>query len=149
MKLSQFCGTDLIELELRSNSIEDTLHELADLLANSEKVDSAESVLVALKEREKLASTGIGFGVALPHARAKSVRGLTIAFGRSEKGIEFASIDRKPVHLFFAIVVPETAVNTHLTALGKLSYILKDKENRESLINATFPQEVLDLMDQT
>ncbi len=149
MKLSQFCGTDLIELELRSNKLEDVLQELADLLANSEKVDSAESVLVALKEREKLASTGIGFGVALPHARAKSVRGLTIAFGRSEKGIEFASIDRKPVHLFFAIVVPETAVNTHLTALGKLSYILKDKENRESLMNATFPQEVLDLMDRT
>ncbi len=148
MKLSQFCGTNLIELDIKSTTIQDVIQEIADLLANSEKVGSSEDVRKALLEREELASTGIGFGVALPHARSKSVRGLTIAFGRSEKGIDFASIDHNLVHLFFAIVVPESAVNTHLTALGKLSYLLKDKENRELLLNATFPQEVLDLMDQ-
>jgi len=148
MKLSQFCGTNLIELDIKSTTIQDVIQEIADLLANSEKVGSSEDVRKALLEREELASTGIGFGVALPHARSKSVRGLTIAFGRSEKGIDFAAIDHNLVHLFFAIVVPESAVNTHLTALGKLSYLLKDRENRELLLNATFPQEVLDLMDQ-
>lgn len=148
MKLSQFCGTNLIELDLKSTTIQEVIQEISDLLANSEKVGSSEEVMKTLLDREELASTGIGFGVALPHARSKSVRGLTIAFGRSEKGIDFAAIDHNPVHLFFAIVVPESAVNTHLTALGKLSYLLKDKENRELLLNATFPQEVLDLMDQ-
>jgi len=148
MNLSVFCGTSLIELDLISTTKEEVLSELANLIANSQKVDNAEEVRRKLAEREELFSTGIGFGVALPHARAKCVKGLTIAFGRSEQGIEFSSLDRSLVHLFFAIVVPETAINTHLTALGKLSYLLESKENRELLMNATFPQEVLDLIDQ-
>ncbi|HHS50620.1 MAG TPA: PTS sugar transporter subunit IIA [candidate division Zixibacteria bacterium] len=147
MKLSQFCEINLIELDLKATNAEGVIRELSELLGNSTKVASTEEVIKALTEREKLASTGIGFGVALPHARPKGVRGLTIAFGRSEKGIDFSSLDRKPVHLFFAIVVPNTDVNAHLTALGKLSYLLKDKENRELLLNATFPQEVLDFVD--
>ncbi|HDR90898.1 MAG TPA: PTS sugar transporter subunit IIA [candidate division Zixibacteria bacterium] len=148
MNLSIFCGTNLIELDLSSTNRDDVLEELVALLANSEKVsEDTENILKALKEREKLASTGIGFGVALPHARAKGVKGMVIAFGRSEEGIDFHSLDKKPVHLFFAIVVPDTAINTHLTALGKLSYLLKDEENRQLLMDATFPQEVLDFMD--
>ena len=147
MNLSAFCGTNLIELDLTSNTAEKVLVELAKLLANSDKVKDADAVYKALAEREELASTGIGFGVALPHARSKAVTGLTIAVGRSKKGIEFGALDKGLVHLFFAIVVPDTAVNTHLTALGKLSYLLKDRENREFLFNANFPQDVLDFMD--
>ena len=148
MKLSQYSGTNLIELDLKSRTGNEVLTELAELLANSDRVGSAKSVRKALAEREKLASTGLGFGVALPHARSKTVKGLRIAFGRSEKGIDFGALDRNPVYLFFAIVVPVTAVNSHLTALGKLCYLLKDRENRELLINATFPQELLDFMNQ-
>lgn len=150
MNLSIFCGTNLIELDLSSTNRNDVLEEMVALLANSEKIseDSEQNILKAFKEREELASTGIGFGVALPHARAKGVKGMVIAFGRSEEGIDFRSLDKKPVHLFFAIVVPDTAINTHLTALGKLSYLLKDQENRKLLMDATFPQEVLDFMDQ-
>jgi PTS system fructose-specific IIC component len=148
MDLSIFCGTNLIELDLKSTSRDEILEELVELLSGSDKISNSEAVLEAFKRREELASTGIGFGVALPHARAKGVKGLVIAFGRSEEGVEFHSLDRKPVHLFFAIVVPETAINTHLTALGKLSLLLKDKENRQFLMDATFPQEVLDFMDQ-
>ncbi len=148
MNLSQFCGTALIDLELKSKTSEEVLAELVELLANSERIKNPEAVLDALKEREKLASTGIGFGVALPHARVKGVDGLVIAFGRSEAGIDFGSLDNRPVHLFFTIVVPKTAVNTHLTTLGKLSYLLKEPENREFLLKATFPQEILDFMDQ-
>lgn len=148
MELSIFCGTNIIELDLKSTSQAEVLKELSELLANSDKIKDSKQLLEALKKREELASTGIGFGVALPHARSKSAKGMVIAFGRSDKGIDFRSIDKKPVHLFFAIVVPETAVNTHLTALAKLSLLLKDKENRQFLMDATFPQEVLDFMDQ-
>jgi len=148
MNLSIFCGTNLIELDLSSTNRDDVLEELVALLANSDKVsDNTDAILKAIREREELASTGLGFGVALPHARAKGVKGMVIAFGRSEEGIDFHSLDKKPVHLFFAIVVPDTAINTHLTALGKLSYLLKDQENRQLLLDATFPQEVLDFMD--
>lgn len=148
MNLSQFCGSNLIELELKSKTKNEVLSELAELLANSDKITDPQAVRKALIERESLASTGLGFGVALPHARSKAVKGLTIAFGRSEKGIDFGSLDKKPVHLFFAIVVPDWAINTHLSALAKLSLLLKDKENREILLNATFPQDVLDFIDQ-
>ncbi len=148
MDLSIFCGTNIIELDLKSTSQEEVLNELSELLANSDRIQDAEQVLKALKEREELASTGIGFGVALPHARSKGAKGMVIAFGRSEEGIDFRSLDKRPVYLFFAIVVPETAVNTHLTALAKLSLLLKDEENRQVLMDATFPQEVLDFMDQ-
>ena len=146
MNLSQFSGTNLIELELKSKNKNEVIKEIAELLSTSEKVVDAVLVRKAIEEREELASTGIGFGVALPHARSKAVKGLTIVFGRSEKGIEFGSIDQKPVHLIFAIVVPEWAVNTHLTALGKLSLLLKESENRAMLLNATFPQDILDFI---
>ena len=86
MNLSQFCGTALIDLELKSKTSEEVLAELVELLANSERIKNPEAVLDALKEREKLASTGIGFGVALPHARVKGVDGLVIAFGRQQAG---------------------------------------------------------------
>ncbi len=148
MNLSLFCGTNLIELELCSETKKDILKELADLLNNSEKIKNKEAMLTALLAREKTASTGMGFGIALPHARVKGVQGMVIAFGRSEKGIDFDSLDGKPVHLFFAIVVPETSINTHINALEELSKILADKRNRDFLLNATFPQEVLDLIDK-
>jgi len=147
MKLSAFCATSLIEMDLKSDNSDDVITEIADILAKSDRIQSKEEVEKALKEREKLASTGLGFGVALPHARSKGAKGLTIAFGRSESGIDFGALDQEPVHLFFAIVVPETAVNTHLTALGKLTYLLKEKKNRQILMEATYPQEILDFID--
>lgn len=148
MDLSIFCGTNLIELDLESTNRDEVLEELSRLLASSEKIQDADRVLKALKERESLASTGIGFGVALPHARVDGIKGMVIAFGRSTEGIDFHALDKRPVHLFFAIVAPQTTINTHLTALAKLSLLLKEKENRELLRDATFPQEVLDFMDQ-
>ena len=148
MNLSQFSETFLIELDLESETADEVLTELAQLLANSDNVSDPETVRKSLAKREDLASTGLGFGVALPHSRSSGVTGLTIAFGRSRKGIDFGSLDNKPVHMFFAIVVPDTSVNAHLTALGKLSYLLKERGNRELLMEATFPQEVLDFMDR-
>ena len=147
LKLAQFCGFDLIKLELESSTKAEVLRELSELLAKSPNVEDAESTYEALLEREDLASTGMGLGVAVPHGRSPKCTGLTIAFGRSEKGIEFGSFDGQPVHLFFAILVPITAIHLHLQILASLSLMLQDEENRQLLKEAEFPQEILNFLN--
>ncbi|MCD6124388.1 PTS sugar transporter subunit IIA [bacterium] len=147
LKLSQFCGFDLINLDLKSEDKEGVLRELAALLARSPNIESEEDAYNALLEREKLASTGMGLGVAVPHGKSSKCKALTIAFGRSIKGVDFDALDGSPVHLFFAVLVPISSVHLHLQILASLSLLLRDEKNREKLMNAQFPQEVLDLLD--
>jgi len=147
LRLSQFSGFDLIKLELESDTKEGVLREISELLAKSPNVDNPESAYEALMERESLASTGMGLGVAVPHGRAESCSGLTIAFARSKKGVDFDAFDGQPVHLFFAILVPITAIHLHLQVLASLSILLQQPENRKRLMEAEFPQEILEFLD--
>ena len=147
LKLSQFSGFDLITLELRSDDKDKVLYELAELLSRSENISDQESAYHALIERENLASTGMGFGVAVPHGRCPDCTGLTIAFARSEKGINFSAFDGEPVYLFFAILVPITSIHLHLQVLASLSLMLQNPENRKRLMDVEFPQEVLDFLN--
>jgi len=146
LKLSQFSGFDLIKLELESTTKDEVLHELAELLAKSPNVEDPESAYRALKEREDLASTGMGLGVAVPHGRDEKCKALTIAFGRSTKGIDFDAYDGQPVHLFFAVLVPVSSIHLHLQVLASLSLLLRQEEYREKLMKAQFPQEVLEIL---
>lgn len=147
MKLSGFCSHDLIKLDLQSHDKESVLKELVDLFDYAPSVTDKETVLEDLGEREKLGSTGVGLGIAFPHARSKAVKALTIAFGRSEKGIPFGSIDRKPVHIFIVVISPETSHAQHLQVLASLSLLLNEKKNMKACLEADFPQEILDLFD--
>jgi nitrogen PTS system EIIA component len=147
MKLAQFCGFDLIKLELNSKTKDDVIVELSEILAGSHNVLDVQSAYKALLDREKLASTGMGLGVAVPHGRTSDCKGVTIAFGRSKDGIDFAAFDGQPVYLFFAILVPITAIHLHLQILASLSIILRDPNNRKKLMEAQFPQEVLDFLN--
>ena len=83
LKLAQFCGFDLVELNLKSKGKKGVIKEIANLLAKSHNVESEEAAFEALIEREDLASTGIGYGIAVPHGKSQHCKGLTIAFGRS------------------------------------------------------------------
>ena len=147
LKLSQFCGFDLVKLELSAKSKDEVLRELAKLLSRSPNVEDAESAYEALVERESLASTGMGLGVAVPHGRSHKCKGLTIAFGRSSEGIDFDAFDGQPVHLFFAILVPITAIHLHLQILASLSCMLREEGARRRLMEAQFPQEILNFLD--
>jgi len=147
LKLSQFSGFELIKLELEAETKEEVLKELAELLAQSPNVESAESAYEALAERESLTSTGMGLGVAVPHGRDPNCKGLIIAFGRSKKGVKFDAYDGQPVHLFFALLVPITSIHLHLQVLANLSILLRQPEYREKLMNAQFPQEILEFLD--
>ena len=147
MKLSKFCDETLVEFNLKSDNKADVIAELVELVANSNMVTDAERLLADIREREELVTTGVGYGVAFPHAKTKSVKGIVIAFGRSEGGIDFDAMDHRPVGLFFLIAAPEDAIGAHLNVMARLSYLMKSEENREKLLKAASPGDVLALMD--
>jgi len=148
MKLSKFSEENLILFDIKSQKKDDVIEELVDLVTTSNMVSDRDVLLHDIKERENLVTTGIGYGVAFPHAKTKSVKGIVIAFGRSNQGINFEAIDHKPVYLFFLIAAPEDAIGAHLNVMSRLSYLMKSEENRQKLMIATSPGEVLELIDQ-
>ena len=147
MRLSKFCSEDLITFDLKSTEKEKVLEELVDLVSGSALVKDAVQLIADVKEREELVTTGVGYGVAFPHAKTKATKGIVIAFGRSEKGIDFDAMDHKPVHLFFLIAAPEDAIGAHLNVMARLSYVMKSEENREKMMKVTSPGELLQMID--
>ncbi|UCD16738.1 MAG: PTS sugar transporter subunit IIA [Candidatus Zixiibacteriota bacterium] len=147
MRLSKFCSEDLITFDLKSTKKDAVLNELVELAAKSNLVKGAVELLRDIKEREELVTTGVGYGVAFPHAKTKATKGIVIAFGRSDTGIDFDAMDHKPVFLFFLIAAPEDAIGAHLNVMARLSYIMKSETNREKMMKVTSPGELLQLID--
>ena len=147
MKLSKFCGEDLISFELGAQTKEEIIKELVDLASSSKLVKDSGQLLKDILEREKLVTTGVGYGVAFPHAKSKAIRGIIIAFGRSKKGVDFDSMDKKPVYLFFLIAAPEDAIGAHLNVMARLSFLMKSEKNRETLMKIRSPKELLEVLD--
>lgn len=147
MKLSRFCDEGLISFELKSKEKDEAIEELVNLASKSKLVKDKNELLKAVMEREKLVTTGVGYGVAFPHAKSKAVKGIVISFGRSDQGIDFDAMDKKLVHLFFLIAAPEDAIGSHLNVMARLSYIMKSEENREKLLEIKSPKELLEILD--
>jgi fructose-specific phosphotransferase system IIA component len=147
MKLSKFCGEDLISFDLKGKTKNEIIEELVNLTSRSKLVKDKDEVLKAVLEREKLVTTGVGYGVAFPHAKTKAIKGIVIAFGRSKTGIDFDAMDKKPVHLFFLIAAPEDAIGAHLNVMARLSYLMKSEKNRDVLMKISSPKELLELLD--
>ena len=124
----------------------EVLDELATLLSiNNDSVD-AEALLELLLEREKLGSTGIGHGVAIPHAKLKGINSIQICFGRCKKGIDFDSKDRKKFHLCFLIVAPEDSTTIHLKVLSAVSGLLKEASVRHKLLVANGRDDICEII---
>lgn len=136
MKISDILLKDNIIAELVSSEKREVLETMADSLAGSVGGINKESLLEVLLEREKLGSTGIGFGVAIPHGKLPNIDSIAVAFARSRKGVGFESADNLPVHLFFLIVAPESSTVMHLKVLAAISKLLKDAAFRGRLIDA-------------
>lgn len=136
MKIRQILSKECIEAELKAHNKEEVLDELSTLLATHFPDLKKGDILNILQEREKLGSTGIGNGVAIPHGKIASLSHIVTAFGRSVAGIPFDSQDGKPAHLFFVLLAPENAASLHLKALARLSRLLKDVHFRSRLLEA-------------
>lgn len=147
MKLSKFCSEELITFNLKSADKDKVLQELVDLASTSKLVKDRDELLKDVRDREELVTTGVGYGVAFPHAKTKATKGIVIAFGRSDNGIDFEAMDHKPVNLFFLIAAPEDAIGAHLNVMARLSYIMKSEENRKKMMTVTSPGELLQMID--
>jgi nitrogen PTS system EIIA component len=133
MKLLDILPKESIISELRGRSKRDVLEELTDaLLRHKPQLDRAQVVEVLL-ERERLGSTGIGDGIAIPHGKIKDLDQLALSFGRSTTGVDFESMDGKPAHFFFLLVAPENCAGIHLRALAKIARFLKNSTIRKRL----------------
>ncbi|HSG98738.1 MAG TPA: PTS sugar transporter subunit IIA, partial [candidate division Zixibacteria bacterium] len=106
-----------------------------------------DQLLKDVQDRESLVTTGVGYGVAFPHAKTRATKGIVIVFGRSADGIDFDAIDGKPVTLFFMIAAPEDAIGAHLNVMARLSYMMKVEENRNRLMQVSSPAELFSLLD--
>jgi len=147
MKLSKFCEEDLVLFDLKAKNKNDAIKELVELASRSNMVRDRDEVLRAVQEREKLVTTGVGYGVAFPHAKTRALKGIVIVFARSDEGIEFQAMDKKPVKLFFLIAAPEDAIGAHLNVMARLSFLMKSEKNREKLLNARTAGEVFMVLD--
>ncbi|MFO1463207.1 MAG: PTS sugar transporter subunit IIA [bacterium] len=134
MKITNILRVESIIPELQSQDKNGVIRELAEAVIRSEPSLSVDRLYEVLLEREKLGSTGIGSGVAIPHGKLPNLERIVAAFGRSKAGIDFDSQDGEPAHLFFVLVAPENTAGLHLKALAKLSRLLKDAQFRQKLM---------------
>lgn len=141
MKLSEILPRDAIIPNLVSKDKKGVLEELAISVAPMINVGSDEIVRVLL-EREQLGSTGIGGGIGIPHGKLATIKSIIVGFGLSRKGVEFDSLDRKPVHIFFLLITPENSSGSHLKVLAQISKLLKKDQFKESLIKAESIDEI-------
>lgn len=142
MKVLDFLDQSAISLELKSSTKKEVLAELCDLLASQGKIQDRDAVLNALLEREKLGSTGIGQGIAIPHCKSDGVNNLVAALGISRRGVNFEALDGGSVYLIFILVASPDTGGAHLKALASISRLLKDKFFRQALKEAKSTEEV-------
>ncbi|MBU2053864.1 MAG: PTS sugar transporter subunit IIA [Proteobacteria bacterium] len=136
MKITEILKKEFILEELKATSKREVLVELAGAFAKGKLEFDSDAMLHVLLEREKLGSTGIGDGIAIPHGKLAGLEEMVVAFGRSREGVDFEAMDGKPAHLFFLLMAPENSVGQHLKALAKISRMLKDEAFRKKLLAA-------------
>ena len=148
MKITELLTKHTIKLNLESSQKENVIEELVSVLDQAGKLNDKEGYKEAVINREKQSSTGIGEGIAIPHAKTASVKEPAIAFGRSKGGVDYESLDGQPSHLVFMIAATDGANNTHLEALSRLSTLLMREEIRKQLLEASSEDEIIDIINQ-
>lgn len=146
MRIAEFLNPNAIVADLTATTKTDVLRELSHSLVAAQPQLDAIKVMDVLKDREKLGSTGIGEGVAIPHGKLNGISHLCASFGVSRGGIDFEAIDGKPTHLFFALVAPENSAGLHLKALARISRLFKNPRFRQAILDASTAEEIYRLI---
>ena len=149
MRIIDLLDKKSINLNLKSSDKTSVINELVDLVDASGNLNDKNEYKQEILAREAKSTTGIGEGIAIPHAKTKAVKKACLASGVSKTGIDYDSLDGAPSNLFFMIAAPDGANDTHLEVLSRLSTILMDENFRSSLINASSADEFLSLIDKT
>jgi len=148
MRVTELLTKDTIAMDLTATDKNGVIDELVNQLDKAGKLNDVAQFKSAIHNRESQSTTGIGEGIAIPHAKVAAVTTPAIAFGKSKVGVDYQSLDMQPAHLFFMIAAPEGGAQTHLDALAKLSGILMDEDVRTSLLHANSPEEILQIIDK-
>jgi nitrogen PTS system EIIA component len=146
VKITDFLTPDRVIADLTEKEKSAVLKEMAGQLAGSESGLDATQILKVLQDREKISTTSIGEGVAIPHGKLPNVQKVSALFARSLQGVDFASLDGEPTYLFFTLIAPQDAAADHLKALARISRLLKDPDLRRRLLAAATNQELYNII---
>ncbi|MBF0204066.1 MAG: PTS sugar transporter subunit IIA [Desulfamplus sp.] len=141
MKITDILDKDSIISDLKSKDKKGVLEELAASLSKRTGTATKDIVKVLL-EREQLGSTGIGGGIGIPHGKLASINSIVVGFGLSREGVDFDSLDNRPVHIFFLLVTPVRSTGIHLSVLAQISKLLKQNHFKENLLKAESAEEI-------
>lgn len=147
MEVNEFINQNLIKMNLKSEDKDSVIKEMIEIMEKNEIITDKEEVIKKAMEREAKGTTGVGKGVAIPHVKSNAVKRPAVAFGRSDKGIDYGSMDEKPSHLFFLITVPEESHDEHLKLLAQLSRNLVHDDFRDSLLEAETAEKVMEILE--
>jgi fructose-specific phosphotransferase system IIA component len=147
MVLTQILEPECIKVPLAGRDKESVITELVDILDTNKLLVDKNDVLQAVLSRENTRSTGIGSGIAIPHGKCKGVEDLVMAIGISRQGVDFQSIDSKPVHIIVLLASPTDRTGPHIQALARISRLMLDEEFKNKLQNAASAQELYDLIN--
>ena len=139
---------NLINPELKSENKQEVLNELADILINNNFVKDRNQLIDKLTEREAIETTGIGYGVAITHARTESVDEIAMCFGISREGIDFESLDNKPAHIFFLIASNENNKNNYIKLLARISRICRKESFRSKVVEAENAEDIIEVFKE-
>jgi fructose-specific phosphotransferase system IIA component len=145
MKVLELLNNNYIIPSLQGQTKEEVINELIDLFKEDTRVVDLEKVRDAVLEREKIMSTGVGKGFAIPHGKTNAVNDILAAFGKSNIPIEYDSLDGHPVNLVFLLVGKDNLVSKHIKLLSRISRMMNKDEFREKLIKATTSEEILEI----
>lgn len=143
VKITDYLSENLIMLNMKAKTKDEALKELSELIEQSGKIKEKNMIYKALLEREGLGSTGIGKGVAIPHAKTEAAESLVIAFGISRDGVEFKSLDGEKVRLFFVFASPLKDSQIYLKVLARISRLIREKEFREKLLGCKTKEDII------
>ena len=146
MKITDILILDRVIADLTGKEKSEVLEEMANQLADRPAGLDPAQVLRVLQERERISTTAIGEGVAIPHGKLPTVEKISGLFARSLQGVDFASLDGEPTFLFFTLIAPQEAAADHLKALARISRLLKDHDLRQRLLAARSSQDLYDII---
>ena len=147
MRISELLDKDSIIADLQAADKKGAIDELAKAAAAATQASDSDIAKV-LMEREQLGSTGIGGGIAIPHGKLNSVEGISIGFALSRNGVEYDSLDGRPVHIFFVLLTPENSTGGHLKVLAQISKLLKMDQFKNQLLNAASADDVFSVITE-
>lgn len=148
MKITELLSKETMILSLQATTKEAVIDELISSLERNGKINDPKLFKEEIMKREAQSSTGIGEGIAMPHAKTKAVNVPTVVFAKSEQGIDYESLDGQPAELFFMIAATDGANETHLETLAALSRLLVNPDFVQALKNTKTPDEVIALFDE-